>query len=473
MCAGTHLGQLWQDIVTATEGSGPDVTSLRISLWASLHQQDPGFRSQVRDALAGIRNLFVLSRRTLPVGVKGRPLFCLAHRTPSNVNNLLPVLREALRRGTVSGIVTGGDYRSELDEFVGVVPVVSIQDVVGCVKSGDLLRSLPRITACCKKISTSLADVRPDLKLSLARRRSKLLRGAIESVQAACAWQVLFDSWSPSCVVSTSDFWPVEHQLCLQAADRQIPSFVIQHGTMREFWWPFVASVYLLWGNAEFRQMQSFGAQAERLKIAGMPASDELFKFTHSMMERLGPARQSPVCLILSQTHGSGTESSVFRDFMAFLKETLPLLPAINWKVKLHPAENDGFYRQLGDPWFERLFFYPKRTSLKEAVADADVVLTIYSTGGLEAMMMDRPLIVAPATERVRTLAPWPDSGGGFYVSSPKEFCDRVSRLASYGSVRESQLAAQRTFLAEHFSEAGHSAERIVEYIERQTEKAG
>lgn len=142
-------------------------------------------------------------------------------------------------------------------------------------------------------------------------------------------------------------------------------------------------------------------------------------------------------------------------------------MPSVIWKIKLHPAEDDSFYRRMGAAVFSHLKFHPKQTSLEDAVSDADVVTTLYSTSGLEAMIMDRPLIVATDSPRGQELAWWPSMGGGTYAHSAEDFSLQVRNLMGNDIYRAQHLARQRDFLAKSFANQGSSAKYIATLLEQ------
>lgn len=381
------------------------------------------------------------------------------------MNNLLPVAREALRRGLLDGILTTEGVSAELHEFVGVVPIVSAEELLGQLDPLERVRLAIRVVHGYKRITAALSRHLKGFRIT--GHRARLVRDLVGSVLYGSVCKQAIDNWRPSCVISTSDFWPLEHQLCCQASLRQIPSFIIQHGTIDDFWWPFVADQYCLWGDAHADQMQRIGAPAERLTVLGMPATDNLFGRVNAGQYAPFGNRVQPVCLILSQTNGSAYEPAVFDSYRQFLAEAVMLMPFITWKVKLHPIENDSFYREMGNAIYARLTFHPKHVSLEEAVNDADFVTTTFSTAGLESMVMDRPLVVAPATRRVRELAWWPTMGGGIYAASAQEFQIELTKLTSDRGHRTWRLDQQRQFLSKSFANQGYAAERIVDLLER------
>jgi hypothetical protein len=463
----TDPSTLWRDIVAATADLGPEATALRIPLLVEFRQPP----RDLRERLGGATRLCA-PFLTLPHGVregspKGRALFCFPHRSASNINNLLPVAREALHRGLLGGILTTQDVSKELQEFAGVTPIVSVEQVIGQLSLPERIKNAACVAKEYRKITSALSRHLPGFRLT--RRRARLVGELALSVLygSACKW--ILDNWLPSCVISTTDFWPLEHQLCRQASSRKIPSVVVQHGVIDEFWWPFVADLYCMWGDAHADQMRRLGAPSERLRILGMPAVDSLFERANA--GKCGQRRNGvqPVCLLLSQTNGKTYEPEIFRSYQQFLTEAINLMSNITWKVKLHPLEDDSFYREMGDAVYRQLTFHPKRVSLEEAVNDADVATTVFSTAGLESMIMNRPMIVAPATPRVQELAWWPRIGGGTYAASAQDFQAQLTKLTSDPDHWARQISEQRKFLSKNFANQGHAAEHIVDLLERYT----
>lgn len=455
---------LWQDIVAATDNLGPEATALRIPLLVELRQSPRGLRERLGAAIRVCSPFLTLSREHCKNSQKGRALFCFPHGSPSNINNLLPVAREACRRGLLGGILATQSASANLQEFAGIAPIVLVEHLLGQSSIRERVGNAARVVKEYRQITATLSNRLQGFRLK--RRRARLAMEVTISVLYASACEHVLDSWLPSCIISTSDFWPFEHQLFCQASRRQIPSLVIQHGAIDNFWWPFVADVYCMWGDAHADQMQRIGAPAERLKILGMPATDKLFG--RATTEQCKPIKTGiqPVCLLLSQTNGKTYEPEVFRCYRQFLAEAIHLMPFVTWRVKLHPLEDDSFYREMGDTVYERLTFYPKQVSLEDAVKDADVATTVFSTAGLESMVMNRPLIVAPAAPRVQELAWWPAMGGGTYAASAHEFQTQLIKLTSNPDYRAQQMDAQQEFLSKSFANQGHAAERIVDLLE-------
>ena len=139
----------------------------------------------------------------------------------------------------------------------------------------------------------------------------------------------------------------------------------------------------------------------------------------------------------------------------SFLKEMIPQYSEHKWTVRLHPTEGDHFYRSLGKRVPESLTFSPARASLEEAVEEADICCTIASTAGLEAMLMQKPLLVFNADEWIMLEAWWPNYGGGTYISSPDELAQYIRHMVEEDGFSQSRINQQNEFLAQRYINLG------------------
>ena len=458
--------QFWHDIVALTNPLAGTAESLRIPLFTGLldTQKVPLAREVYRLAMA-VRSFVGTGHGTFPDAQPGQILLFFPHQTPSNMRNLLPVAREAYRKNRLGGIVTAGVFPEVLREFAGCVPIVTMNQLLGRSPVRETLLQAIEARRIFSSISAALEAYDPSVAGCFRRKFGTFAREVTAAVQSADAFRHLLAAWRPACVASTSDMWPAEFQMACQASRMGIPSAVIQHGTVSQHWWPFVASFYILWGERFLRDMVAFGAPAERLLLCGMPASDGLFELADALKDERPNDSPAPVCLILSHTHGLTLDPGLAEAFRRFLKEVVPSLPHIRWKVRLHPSEESAFYQGLGHDIYARLEFCPPSTRLEAAILESDVVTTLYSTAGLEAMILGRALIVPSLSERVPELAWWPHFGGGMYVHTPQEFAQRLGELTSNPHCRSSQLARQREFLKGCFVNHGHAAEAIVDIL--------
>jgi hypothetical protein len=129
----------------------------------------------------------------------------------------------------------------------------------------------------------------------------------------------------------------------------------------------------------------------------------------------------------------------------------------------LHPSEDDKFYQEMMH--FPNFRVLPKTTTLEQAVTEADVACTLWSTSGLEAMMMRRPLVVLDLDPMIYDLAWWPKGGGGVYISSIEALQGFVKNASSDVQFLREIVAQQNEFLGQSYAHPGAAAEAALDAI--------
>ena len=189
------------------------------------------------------------------------------------------------------------------------------------------------------------------------------------------------------------------------------------------------------------------------------------FKTPHNKMTN----PDSPKCLLFSHAHERLEDPLIFKAFAAVLGQAIELMPQMQWIIRLHPGEDDSFYQELGLVGHPRVQIQPRRISLEEAVAEADVTCTIRSTAGLQAMMMQRPLLIIDLVTNAECSVWWPLHGGGLAAKTPQDFKMHCSRLVEDPTFRASVLNLQREFLDRTFANKGRAAAGVVDYLAEKT----
>ena len=462
----------WRSVVTAAESTGDAVVcSTRIPVFLSLR---PGpyreSRNMLRKSLKFGRHL-LRPYRPIPALKDGvEVLFGMNSPAPATVGNLAPVVAEADRRGISFAVLTVKNVRAG-EHFCSAG--------CGTVTEEDLLASVPPAVR-----FRALARSRrrfAQLKRALIRLESgcgELLKGlsgvlTLELAQAAmfrAATRILLARWKPQSILSTGDFWPVDYNLMTAAREGRIPTLILQHGMMAPFWWPFVADKLALWGPIFAREIEQLGAPSDRLVFAGMPITDTTFRRTRRAVG-LRNFRNSPTILLIANTQSRSRVPETYARYGNFLREVVPALPDIHWLVKLHPREDDRFYRENGLLQYDAFHVLPKSTPLDDALADSDIAVVMFSTAGLEALANNLPLIVPSLDHDVVEHTWWPRFGGGAFAPDAGRFLDIVSQLRKSETSRRDLLTQQTEFLDRAFSNQGSAASATMDLAIRQIEE--
>jgi hypothetical protein len=396
---------------------------------------------------------------------KGCPLFAFLYATASNTNNLMPVYQAAERRGWQPNLLAGEQVDLKRLGVAGGGNSAGVTELTSFTTAKEWLSALVSSRKQFVAVHAELQRLAPDCAGLIWDNRDSILSELAFGMVAARGLRRLYEAWEPSAVVSTSNMWPFDQAMYHEAQRSSIPSFVIQHGITNRYWWPFVATKMLLWGKPFEDELLKLGAPADMLAICGMPAADHLFaKFQQNASAARRPSAST--YLILSDTHGQHLYPDVYPRFKMFLQEVVAATPNIKWCVKLHPVENESFYAELLDGRFPNFSILPKSTTLEAAVTQADAACTLWSTSGLEAMMMHRPLVVFDVAPVIHDFAWWPEFGGGVYVATAKAMIEFASQSASNGHLLADVVAKQDRFLTQNFSHPGRAAEVVLDTIQ-------
>ncbi len=463
----SDLAEVWKRIVTATDELGCHIAqSLRVLLWLEFYNTHQNTcASRLKTLLAGLRNLTRPRFKMQDNATRGRILICVPYATPAMINNIGPVVHEAFRRGRLGPIITGRRNVNYTREFGGYTPMISPGELIAEAKASERVAALRNGRRILGELIRSLDKHCPALSPKI---KDQALKWFCEIVFSDLMGRVLsrfLAGHAPAAVISPSDFFPLEAQLCFQASRQGIPSMVLQHGISECFWWPFNADFDLLWGAPFKAEMVAMGAPEPRLATCGMVAADSLFRKRQNCQQTITD-KTGFRCLVLSNTNARFLEPLLYEKFGILLKQTLDITKEITWQVKLHPNEDEGFYMQLGPDTMQRLEILPKSLSLEEAVTQSDAVCTVNSTAGLEAMIMNRPLVVFDVLDSVRKVAWWPSYGGGRFADTPETVADILEDLRVNRGFRRSYMEMQDDFLMKSFANPGKAAEAVVDFAE-------
>jgi len=390
----------WSLIQRLCEQAEDDaITSTRVALLNDF-SKDPFHPDNNAKHLLSCCKKFLFTGKTsarLPALPKrDRPLILFPYATGSNLLNLLPVAREAKKRGLVGLIVAGDGVEPELlAEFDNII---TEQELWGLARRQGVVQIFWTAHQKFKKLLGLLETMAPDYAHRVRQNYGLFYRHLFVAEAMRGVFQDLLAEWRPSCIISTSDYWPLECQLFCRAQLAGIPNAMIQHGEFTDVTaWPTQAETFLVWGSVFQEKLLQRGAPAKRLRICGMPSADAHFnRFQNIQVKAINTS--APVCLFFSSAHDRFEDPATYAVFARFFKEVIPLLPRVQWRIRLHPAEDDSFYRELGLIGHPQVQIQPRNISLEDDVAEADVVCTIRSTAGLQAMMMRRPLIILDLT---------------------------------------------------------------------------
>ena len=468
-------GNIWNTIVRITNSVGSDeAKAIRVLLYlVLLAGRESTLWERLRSRVNFARRMALPRGKPVPAGRKGCPLFAFLYDTPANTNNLLPVFQAAQKRGLRPYVLSGEGFDLSRKGFTGASGSVGVREIRSLTTTTEWLAALTGARKHFAAVSAEFERQAPQCIPLIRKGRAGIESELALAMVATLGLTRIYTNWQPSFVISTSNMWPFDCAVFDQAARLGIPSFVVQHGVTNRYWWPFVASKMLLWGKAFEKELLNLGAPAAQLAIGGMPAADHLFSRYQDVSRDVGKTASS--FLILSDTQTRHLYPEPYDKFRILFKAVVAATPTIRWSIKLHPLEDDSFYREMLGGRFPNFSILPKATSLEDAVRQSDVACTLWSTSGLESMMMRRPLLVFDLDPMVYEHAWWPQCGGGTYAPTTEAVLAFVRKASSDPHFIAELVTRQDQFLAENFANPGRAAEAVLDTIEEavRTSKSG
>jgi len=271
---------LWDTIVRVTQTVGSEeAEGIRVPLYMFLaSERIPPLRDKLR-SWRRVWDLLItpIGRQVSKKPPRHCPLFVFIYNTPSNMNNILPVFEAAQRRAWTPSVLLGAGFLASPKHFEGVTSITKYSEMVAFTTAKERLEALSRAWSTYDTLLSEFERASQHLAQGVQHHRLQLIIELMLFSIISAGLRRFYSALGPSCVISTSDFWPFESAVFLEARRLGIPSFVIQHGTTTPLWWPFVADKLLLWGEPFRDEIIGLGAPPDRLMVCGMPATDSIF----------------------------------------------------------------------------------------------------------------------------------------------------------------------------------------------------
>lgn len=205
----------------------------------------------------------------------------------------------------------------------------------------------------------------------------------------------------PSLVIVCNDVSPATKVVTRAAQEKGVPVLHLEHASPAyPYPWnsQMVADHLAVFGPRDRDWYVSRGAEEGRVTVTGNPHWDDCPDFqaeTPSLRERLGIPKQGPLVLFCStwvhRLSVSSTWTHVEQAFRGVVKACRDL--GGHLLVKPHPAtpnSHDWHRRIAQEEGVETLWFTDR---LRESLAGSDVVFCFDSNAGIEALLLDRPVV--------------------------------------------------------------------------------
>ncbi|MBP2044975.1 UDP-N-acetylglucosamine 2-epimerase [Methanobacterium aggregans] len=280
-------------------------------------------------------------------------------------------------------------------------------------------------------------------------------------------FQKIMEDLNPKLVAVGDDRTSFVRAQLIQAIKRDIPVVEVQHGLylpggpMTD---PISDKIFI-WGEGTKPALMGAGAREDQLEVTGSPLYD-------SLISRIPDVKQdSEPKTILFATQPMATQSisddtnlQVAQKIAGFLEKRKDL----KLIVKPHPVENADYYRSALKSIPEDIVdVRDSREDIFQFLELADIVILMSSTVGIEAAIMDKPMICIKSKQSI-----YVEEGVALEAETPDEVLTRIGEILGDEDVNENLRENMKEFVMKYaYLQDGQASERIAQSIIQMIEK--
>jgi CDP-glycerol glycerophosphotransferase (TagB/SpsB family) len=318
----------------------------------------------------------------------------------------------------------------------------------------------------------------------LARRFSRfLLKDSKELVVCIRGTEKLIGYVEPKMIVTMEDITPHRRVITRVCRNNGVRTLVIQHGILSTdvggfHVMPVEADVQAVWGNASIEWATKRGKPSKTQVATGNPKYDLIASRRSvqgrekiALYRKLGLDSRKGTVVVATDWYVVVACSYTPEDAESFMRDTLTAMKAFPDKqvvVKLHPTMWEEF-EQVARAIIDELQIrnvVVTRNFLWELLETCDLLITMGSTVGLEAILFDKPVITYNRLENIK-LNPYAETDFVINVYE-REKLIRAIRDALYSTRVRGMLAdARKKSVYEYVHlQDGKASERVADLIE-------
>jgi hypothetical protein len=273
---------------------------------------------------------------------------------------------------------------------------------------------------------------------------------------------------NPSAIIFLAEGFYWERTLLIAAKLEKIPTIAIQHGTIKKYHKSYIYTKNELYGDksiscpipdltlvygVKYKKLLTENSfyPKDKVIVTGQPRYDlinnssKLYsKDEYKNKYRINSGKKivlwTTECAALSDSENNKNFLTIFKTFKE-LKDVVLI-------IKLHPADVNKYKNIINeymDKYKVNAIIPPKNSDTYEHIFNSDLVITKGSTTGLEAVAMEKPLIIL-------NLSPYPDP------------VDHVKNGVALGVNRGSNLKPTIKYLLEDDSILKNNRKKFIQY---------
>jgi len=310
-----------------------------------------------------------------------------------------------------------------------------------------------------------------------------------ESVRWYLMWKRILRIHKPNFLFLQYEYGPLEYMGIVTSKKEDIPSIAIQHGVISpthpgyyhvrdnvsyradDYINYVLPTITLVQGEYEKRILLKHGYPKKAVKVTGQPRydflahADEIFE-RNKILKKYGLPQNKRYILWATQTHGLPREENL-RNLKVISQALSSLRDDYHLLIKLHPNEDPRaplYNRFLGNKEFVTIM--PGDTNIYELLYISDALITKHSTVGIEAIIMNRPILLTNTMGDLRALSMYTEYGFQWIIEKEDDLISYLNDLKT-GELLDEFEKRRKFFMRERLAHFGTATQMVVRILEK------
>jgi len=229
-----------------------------------------------------------------------------------------------------------------------------------------------------------------------------------------------------------------------------------------------LADRFAVYGPWAADVLSKFNYPKERISVTGQPRYDVLKHLCNmyskkTFCKKFGLEFKKRIILITTQPFSMEKRAVFLRSILKEVKKT----KNVSIVIKPHPVEKEGWHRAIAREEKIDVLVLPSNFNTYEALQACDVMITSSSTTALEAMILDKNVIIANLVED-----PWArifaESEATIAVKKAEDLADAVKKVLYNKQIERKLKKGRKEFIYKHaYKQDGKATEKVIKVIKQ------
>lgn len=306
--------------------------------------------------------------------------------------------------------------------------------------------------------------------------------GVIQNVEII---KRILKSENPSAIVSTGGRNSFIRSVFYYAKSKEIPTILIQYGNISggAIWiCPITADIMCVQSKKEKQFLEGIYGNQGKIVHTGQPRFDLMrSRFLNieksNLLKKYNIDNERKIVLFTSVPYvekiGRVDAALSMNEYLKFIQcfyKASQQLSNVQFVIKPHPNENPEIHQEMVNRNGENdnLFLMDNGADTFELIHLCDLLITFHSTSGLEAVVLDKPVVTVNMTERPDPMD-YAERGVAIGIYEEQNLHNAIYNALYDDEVRNSLSKARKQYVMDYLLD-GKAKERIVDVIEGMVE---